>query len=246
MTNLSNGFFLICLLSFKAIVPSLNPWSATFKCLSYKITLCFRVKLFLSKFLQLHTKITSSFQFCRWLRTQTLLSCQRNRGDEHTNTSKFWIKRILDQAKARNCKNRRKRWEALFKLMLLGLKSCKPGNLSTFHVSQSRHNFLGLHIPHSISCLALLLHAFVNVDQSIENQVFSCAGWNCKTANMSKWIDRIFGSGEIRQYGEHEYYEYPRNGMSGGPGSYEPSSGSGYVAWQGPSIFEVIHHIIHW
>jgi hypothetical protein len=55
---------------------------------------------------------------------------------------------------------------------------------------------------------------------------------------MSKWIDKIFGSGEIRQYGEHEYYEYPRNGMSGGPGSYEPSSGSGYVAWRGPSIFE--------
>lgn len=62
---------------------------------------------------------------------------------------------------------------------------------------------------------------------------------------MSKWMDKIFGSGEIRQYGEHEYYEYPRNGMSGGPGSYEPSSGSGYVAWRGPSIFEVTQHIIN-
>jgi len=59
-----------------------------------------------------------------------------------------------------------------------------------------------------------------------------------------KWLEKLFGPANYRQYGENEFYEYSRN-RSSEPSRSDRDSGwhstgasSGYGGWRGPSIFE--------
>lgn len=60
-----------------------------------------------------------------------------------------------------------------------------------------------------------------------------------------KWLEKLFGPANYRQYGENEFYEYSRN-RSSEPSRSDRDSGwhstgasSSYGGWRGPSIFEV-------
>ncbi|XP_024366114.1 protein DA1-related 1 isoform X1 [Physcomitrium patens] len=72
-----------------------------------------------------------------------------------------------------------------------------------------------------------------------------------------KWLKRLLGHSEYRQYGDNEYYEYPRNGVYLHESSNSSSNSSGWResrqfevdtistrSWRGPCVFEQDPHSV--